>query len=158
INSKYWDTRHADDDLWKLLVDNGQPSQVEIKFLFDSPLRDNHRLVAHGAGRKVDVYVDANPPDPKYKQEVVDVRNRVLAALGITGLSTVWNPPEWSEGIYGTVHHAGGTLRMSSDGSGVVDEDLKFLAYDNLYCCDVSVYPSIPAANPSLTLTALALR
>jgi hypothetical protein len=30
------------------------------------------------------------------------------------------------------VHHAGGTLRMSGNGSGVVDTDLKFEQYDNL--------------------------
>ena len=40
----------------------------------------------------------------------------------------------------------------------MVDEDLKFEAYDNLYVCDPSVYPHIPAANPSLTLVALAFR
>jgi choline dehydrogenase-like flavoprotein len=47
---------------------------------------------------------------------------------------------------------------MAGDGSGVVDANLKFLAYDNLYACDNSVFPTSPAANPSLTLAALALR
>jgi hypothetical protein len=32
---------------------------------------------------------------------------------------------------------------MADDDSGVVDDDLKFLDYENLYCCDVSVFPSI---------------
>ncbi len=59
----------------------------------------------------------------------------------------------------GTVNHAGGSLRMGrADQDRVVDENLKFVAYDNLYACDPSVYPYIPAANPSLTLVALALR
>ena len=58
----------------------------------------------------------------------------------------------------GGVAHEVGTLRMADDGHGVVDEDLKFLAYDNLYACDNSVFPVSPAANPSLTLVALALR
>ena len=39
---------------------------------------------------------------------------------------------------------------------GVVDDDLRFLAYDNLYACDNSVFPASPAANPSLTTAALA--
>ena len=56
------------------------------------------------------------------------------------------------------MHHAGGTLRMSGNHSGVVDAGLRFEAYDNLYACDVSVFPWIPAANPALTLSALALR
>jgi choline dehydrogenase-like flavoprotein len=47
-----------------------------------------------------------------------------------------------------------GTLRVG----GVVDSDLRFLGYDNLYACDNSVFPTSPAANPSLALTALALR
>jgi len=90
----------------------------------------------------------------------VAIRNEVLQAVGVPAaeLSTTWIDKEWSQGIYGTVHHAGGTLRMSDNHSGVVDETLKFEAYDNLYCCDVSVFPTIPAANPSLTLVALAQR
>jgi choline dehydrogenase-like flavoprotein len=59
----------------------------------------------------------------------------------------------------GWVAHEVGTLRMAGDGTGVVDQDLKFLAYDNLYAaCDNCVFPTSPAANPSLTLAALALR
>ena len=58
----------------------------------------------------------------------------------------------------GGVAHEVGTLRMAGDGTGVVDADLKFLAYDNLYACDNSVFPASPAANPSLTTAALALR
>ena len=58
----------------------------------------------------------------------------------------------------GGVAHEVGTLRMAGDGTGVVDANLKFLAYDNLYACDNSVFPASPAANPSLTTAALALR
>ena len=32
------------------------------------------------------------------------------------------------------------------------------VAYDNLFACDNSVFPASPAANPSLTTAALALR
>lgn len=58
----------------------------------------------------------------------------------------------------GWVGHEAGTLRMAEDGSGVVNADLKFLSYQNLYACDNSIFPVSPAANPSLTLAALALR
>jgi choline dehydrogenase-like flavoprotein len=40
----------------------------------------------------------------------------------------------------------------------VVDEDLRFADVENLYACDNSVFPASPAANPSLTTVALALR
>jgi len=58
----------------------------------------------------------------------------------------------------GNVAHEVGTLRMTDGENGVVDTNLKFLAYDNLYACDNSVFPTSPAANPSLTLAALATR
>ena len=58
----------------------------------------------------------------------------------------------------GGVAHEVGTLRMAGDGTGVVDADLKFLDYANLFACDNSVFPTSPAANPSLTTVALALR
>ena len=58
----------------------------------------------------------------------------------------------------GNVAHEVGTLRMTASTQGVVDTNLKFLAYDNLYACDNSAFPASPAANPSLTLGALALR
>ncbi|KAA5540742.1 GMC family oxidoreductase [Roseiconus nitratireducens] len=158
INAEFWDTRHADDDLWRRLVDRGETAQVEIKFIFDSPLNECNQLTFNGEGNKPDVSVALNLHAEGYKQEIVDMRNQVLGALGVTGLTTTYQSEEWSEGIHGSVHHAGGTLRMSDNGTGVVDQNLKFEAYDNLYCCDVSVNPSIPAANPSLTLVALSLR
>lgn len=35
---------------------------------------------------------------------------------------------------------------------------LKYVGVDNLYVCDLSVFPISPPANPTLTLAALALR
>jgi hypothetical protein len=58
----------------------------------------------------------------------------------------------------GGVAHEVGTLRLAGDNGGVVDENLKFLANENLYACDNSVFPASPAANPSLTTAALSLR
>ena len=89
--------------------------------------------------------------------EANQIANSLFAALGA-------EPVLGDDGLYlldaalGGVAHEVGTLRMAADGSGVVDENLKFLAYDNLYACDDSVFPTSPAANPSLTLVALALR
>ena len=41
-----------------------------------------------------------------------------------------------------------GTLRMASDGTGVVDADLKFVAYDNVFACDNSVFPVLAGGEP----------
>lgn len=67
-------------------------------------------------------------------------------------------PLEPVRATLGGVAHEVGTMRMADNGTGVVDADLRVLGYDNLYVCDNSVLPSSPAANPTLTLAALAIR
>ena len=55
--------------------------------------------------------------------------------------------------------HASATCRMSrSDADGVVDPNLQVHGTDNLYVCSNAAFPSIAAANPTLTLAALAVR
>jgi choline dehydrogenase-like flavoprotein len=49
-----------------------------------------------------------------------------------------------------------GTLRLGPD--GVLDSDLRYKGVDSLRVCDLSVFPTSPAANPTLTLAALAMR
>ncbi|MEY2931292.1 MAG: hypothetical protein RL033_2041, partial [Pseudomonadota bacterium] len=155
LNPKYWDVRLADDDLWRERIETDQHTQVQMKFIFSSPLVDGNTVRLKGPGEKVSVKVDRNLSGSELWPEVRDLRNELLAFLGVP-LSNLNDFMHY--GNEGTVHHAGGTLRMADDASGVVDADLRFLAYDNLYACDVSVFPMIPAANPSLTLAALALR
>lgn len=62
---------------------------------------------------------------------------------------------------FGIVAHKVGTMRMKrgeKHQKGVVDEHLKFIGLDNLYVCDLSIFPVSLPANPTLTLAALALR
>lgn len=55
--------------------------------------------------------------------------------------------------------HTASTTRMSvSDLHGVVDANLKIHGTDNVYVCSNSVFPSVAAVNPTLTLAAVALR
>lgn len=97
------------------------------------------------------------PPSAAVLAETDELAAALFAAtgaqpvLGEDGLALQTAP-------LGGVAHEVGTLRMSDDGTGVVDDNLKFLAYDNLFACDNSVFPASPAANPSLTTAALALR
>ena len=59
----------------------------------------------------------------------------------------------------GVFSHEVGTMRMDGPkGDGVVDHNLKVHGFNNLYVCDLSVYPVSPPANPSRTLTAISLR
>jgi choline dehydrogenase-like flavoprotein len=150
VNPELWQVRNSDDDL--IPVPN--PSKVKMTFTFASLLDDANRLSSHGVGRKLSVNVRRNQAGVAHFDAARTTRNAILASLGI--------PFTADEGMgygnEGTVHHAGGTMRMSGNATGVVDSDLKFEAYDNLYCADPSVWPFIPAANPSLTLVALSLR
>ena len=150
INPRYWDQRLSDDDLKKV----PNPSTIRLQFNFSSLLDDQNFVRSQGMGRKLLVRVKPNGTGEPHFFAARDIRNQVLATLGV--------PFTADEGMgygnQGTVHHAGGTLRMSGNDSGVVDTDLKFEEYDNLYVADLSVWPFIPAANPALTLAALSLR
>jgi choline dehydrogenase-like flavoprotein len=55
--------------------------------------------------------------------------------------------------------HAASTCRMSEKADeGVVNGDLRVQDVENLYCCSNAVFPSGAAVNPTLTVTALAIR
>lgn len=129
----------------------------EIVFLFNSDLVEGNSLeIAGPPNVPVMVNVQPAPLPVGVIQEVRDVADTVLRGFGaeaITGENLELVPA----GLGGVAHEVG-TLRMSNDGNGVVDADLKFLDYDNLYACDNSVFPTSPAANPTLTLAALSLR
>jgi choline dehydrogenase-like flavoprotein len=57
------------------------------------------------------------------------------------------------------VAHQAGTARMGTDpATSVTDPDGKVHGLDNLYIADASLFPSIGAVNPALTVMALALR
>ncbi len=72
-------------------------------------------------------------------------------------LDQVRNVP-WQEAVIGSWHHMG-TTRMSADArSGVVNPDCRVFSMRNLYIAGSSVFPTVGYANPTLTLTALAVR
>jgi hypothetical protein len=154
VNPQYWLARHSDDEVFQQCTDTKGKTWVAIKFVMDSPLDDHNQLFYLSPTEKLEANIRPNDTALHLRAEVTDLRNRILEFLGAD-----YDPAEDMDYAgYGTVHHAGGSLRMSSDHSGVVDENLKFESYTNLYCCDVSVFPHIPIANPSLTLVALAQR
>lgn len=154
ISPKYWDAAHADDDVWRQEIGADQRTLVRLQFVFASPLDNNNRVLHKGEGNKLGIQVARNQSGSHLFNEVKGVRNAVLTKLGAH-----FGPNDGMHyGNEGTPHHAGGSLRMSGNHSGVADDSLKLEHYDNLFVCDVSVFPIIPAANPSLTLAALALR
>jgi len=158
INGDYWNSRHADQDVLEASHRPDGRSTINFKFIFGSPLIDGNRVTLGGPDGKLKVHV---PPNPYGENARPAVRNLLRELMQFLHVEPVNLDEPWTLhfGNGGTVNHAGGTLRMGDHGRPrVVDENLRFEHYDNLYACDPSVYPYIPAANPSLTLVALALR
>lgn len=87
-----------------------------------------------------------------------DLADRILAALDATP-AVGRNDVRLQRAGRGYVAHEIGTMRMGTPPAKcVVGPDLQVLGRPGLYVCDNSVFPTCPAANPSLTLAALALR
>ncbi len=134
----------------------------EIVFLFDEPLIDRNTLRQTGPSYvRPEIDMQAGRISGPEWAEINGIKDAVVAAFG--GQPLAGRTLDLIQAGLGGVAHEVGTLRMGTDagrnyGDGVVDADLKFLGYDNLYACDLSVFPTSPAANPTHTLTALALR
>jgi choline dehydrogenase-like flavoprotein len=91
--------------------------------------------------------------------EIVGVTEAIVEAFGGVPVSPGGAVGLTESPLGGVAHHTG-TMRMGelADPVTVVDTDLRVRGHANLYVCDLSVFPTSPASNPSLTLTALALR
>ncbi len=73
-------------------------------------------------------------------------------------LARIDDPEIWSRTVASAAHHLG-TARMADHPSrGVIDAKLQVFGVSNLFVCDASVFPTAGSVNPSLTITALALR
>ena len=94
------------------------------------------------------------------EDEWTAIKDRVLGLLGARHLPDLPDDLGLHRSGTGYVAHEVGTLPMSQnpDGSGMVDANLQVWGKKGLHVCDNSVFPTSPAANPSLTLAALALR
>lgn len=149
LNWQFWDVRTPDDERWRQEHRRGAPPRSTIKFLFRSPLvKENFVSVADG---RYTVHVD-EPPKPDL------TRPRELAQeVAAHFHSKLDGPLDVTPGS--VTYHLAGSMRMGTEKStSVVDTDLRFWGHENLWCCDLSVFPDVPASNPSLTLGALAQR
>lgn len=90
--------------------------------------------------------------------------NELLAqALGRAGLGRLQillsdDDEQWPPEFGGGRHHMGTTRMHEDPRHGVVDAHCRVHGLANLYLAGSSVFPSVGAANPTLTLVALALR
>jgi choline dehydrogenase-like flavoprotein len=83
-----------------------------------------------------------------------------LRASGVAEvrLDTPLEGRTWPSSLEGTWHHMGTTRMHDSPREGVVDRDCKVHGIDNLHIAGSSVFPSVGANFPTITITALALR
>ncbi|HVR57303.1 MAG TPA: GMC family oxidoreductase [Pseudolabrys sp.] len=92
--------------------------------------------------------------DPDFDKRMLEVQaevGKILAAMGA--------PSTGKKSLSWRADHAGSVCRMSStEEEGVVDPDLRVHGVDNLYIISNAVFPNLGAINPTLTLTALAVR
>lgn len=151
--------RFVDPDiLAEHVAQRGNTMLCEAVFLFNAPLQEQNGVVQNGpSAAKPQVAVAECPITPAEWATIEEVKHRIVKEVG--GIALPGNDLVADRAGLGGVAHEAGTLRMDTDAAGgVVDTDLKFHAYDNLYACDLSVFPASPAANPTLTLAALSLR
>ena len=123
----------------------------EIVFLLNAGLVDGNG-VDHGADGVPIVRIRRCAIGPRLWNEMNAMAGMVVAALGARPLGDMAVSPLMK------VTHQVGSLRMATTGNGVVDEDLRVGGLENLYVCDGSILCSSPAANPGLTIAALAER
>jgi hypothetical protein len=132
----------------------------EIVFQYYADLVTGNVVQTAGADPAYPVNINMAPATPSQalRDEADQIAQAVFTAFDAQPVIGEQDWPALLTADLGGVAHEVGTLRMTAGSTGVVDTDLKFVAYDNLYACDNSVFPASPAANPSLTLAALALR
>jgi len=89
-----------------------------------------------------------------------EVLGRELGRAGLGRLQMMFSDEghDWPPGLMGGRHHMGTTRMHVDPRRGVVDADCRVHGVANLYVAGSSVFPTVGAANPTLTLVALALR
>ena len=84
---------------------------------------------------------------------------RQMAAAGLGRLRKVnFAVPEPGRALSTGMHHVGTTRMARDESEGVVDTQCRVFGTDDLYVAGSSVFPTSGAANPTLTIVALALR
>ena len=130
---------------------------VNITLEFQSPLsEDNEVLSLPSSDPVIHIRRSTASADKKamMQQLAKQTRQNFLGVSSEEG-------PRFALAGFGVVAHEVGTMRIKGPKTRedyVVDENLQVRGREKLYVCDLSVFPVSPAANPSLTLVALAIR
>jgi hypothetical protein len=163
INADLNQGRYLDDNILNELIESrGEWVLGEIVFLLNAELQEGNFLqIATG-----DQHAQISALRVPVSQQLEDQLKALANQLVVDGLGGEIIKQDF--GSVGGVAHEVGTLRMQRTKGkyvdqhgpqpGVLDENLRFLDHQRLYACDLAVFPTSPAANPTLTLAALAIR
>ena len=172
--------RYLDEDIFLEHVANRKRKMLcEIVFLCNEQLSETNSLTF----REDDAEFRPQVLIRKHSRQTLrsiteEIKWPLLRALGAKPIEDksfdpVRKEAEWkaalavTEGEPGRVAHEVGSLRMQIEDengkvvkAGVVDDNGRYLGLggENVYVCDLSIFPTSPAANPSLTVVALAIR
>lgn len=175
--------RYLDEDLWnEHLAARKDYMLCEVVFLCNEALNETNGLSFEGPDARPIVSIKKYSRDD-LRRVTDDLKWRLLRELQAQPLEGTIDPlvneAKWKtalaseEGAPGGVAHEVGSLRMrippkeetatrrgAAERPGLVDENLCFIGtpHGNIYVCDLSVFPTTPAANPSLSLVALSIR
>lgn len=155
LNWKYWDVRIVDDARWEEDNPKGANPAIRstVKFLFHQPLEDENTVTVDDTCGEYMVHL--KPLARPLEAQATALADQLLDFFTVEK----GNRPPLIYNSYSVTYHLAGSMRLGEDPTtSVVDTDLRFHEYANLWCCDLSVFPDVPASNPSLTLGALALR
>ena len=136
----------------------------EVVFMLNVPLEDGNGVEPGPPGDRSLITMMPSTISPTLREAMNELKKKIVTALGGKKLdSDVADDADiLHEARLGAAGHETGTMRLANPltagGGSVVDDDLKLRGSEGLYVCDLSVFPACPAANPSLTLAALALR
>lgn len=140
----------------KVELNEKNEPRIEVNYAHEPKLKQKKEMLKEFAvdamnkiAKVLDVQFVTDPTQPTtrglYKPiDIVKISDIVLGELGPGGVA----------------HEMGSLPMPNNEGTrGIVDEDLKLkYGWSNVHVCDLSVFPYSPAANPTLSLTALALR
>lgn len=155
-------------DLARELIDGATPDELEIRLEgpvkyqfyglveeYESPV--NRVELAPGTTQyrlpKTRVLYKTPDVTTRAKRRHIKILERILKTMGVS------EDAIYSEARNPVAYHTVGTCRMSiSESDGVVDRDLRVHDTDNIFVVSSASFPTVAAANPTLTLVAIATR
>lgn len=126
---------------------------ARFKFVFeDLPDYSNEVRISEDKQKPYIHYRNASVYVDKGREKLMSMLDKIFAPLPVESIFP-------DDGYQETEYHILGTARMSADGNnGVVDSRQIHHKYRNVFVLGGSSFPTITAANPTLTIAALSLR